>query len=133
MPDECAGGWQVTEKPVFLPDKYSGGWRTAEKSVIWDSNLIGAVPNYYLEEFMNILKIKLSSRKLWTAIAGMVMGISMVFGLDEAVISTIAGAVVSIVSVVSYIYMEGKIDAAAVSQLAMDIEQIIEIIDEIEE
>ena len=32
---------------------------------------------------MEILKQKLSSRKLWAAIAGLVMGLSMVFGLDE--------------------------------------------------
>lgn len=34
MPDECAGGWQATEKPVFLSDVCADGWRTAEKSVI---------------------------------------------------------------------------------------------------
>lgn len=60
-----------------------------------------------------ILK-KLSSRKLWAAIAGIATGLAMVFGLDENIISTVAGAVTALASVVAYIYAEGKIDAEAV-------------------
>ena len=60
---------------------------------------------------------KLSSRKLWAAIAGIVTGMSMVFGLDESTISSVAGAVVSVASVVSYIITEGKVDAAGVKKV----------------
>ncbi len=63
-------------------------------------------------------KRKLSSRKLWAAIAGVVTGLAMVFGLDENTISSVAGAVVSVASVVSYIITEGKVDAAGVKQAA---------------
>ena len=35
----------------------------------------------------------------------------MVFGLDESTISSVAGAVVSVASVVAYIITEGKVDA----------------------
>ena len=42
----------------------------------------------------------------------------MVFGLDESTISSVAGAVVSVASVVSYIITEGKGDAAGVKQAA---------------
>ena len=56
-------------------------------------------------------KRKLSSRKLWAAAAGIVTGLAMVFGLDEGTISSVAGAVVSLASVVSYIITEGKVDA----------------------
>ena len=59
-------------------------------------------------------KRKLSSRKLWAAVAGIVTGLAMVFGLDENTISTVAGAVVSAASVVAYIMAEGKVDAASV-------------------
>lgn len=59
---------------------------------------------------------KLTSRKLWAALAGIVTGLAMVFGLDEGVISTVAGAVTALASVVAYIIAEGKIDAAAVAQ-----------------
>ena len=42
-------------------------------------------------------KRKLSSRKLWAAIAGVVTGLAMVFKLDESTISSVAGAVVSVI------------------------------------
>jgi len=58
-------------------------------------------------------KRKLSSRKLWAAVAGIVAGLAMVFGLDENTITTVAGSVVSVASVVAYILAEGKVDAAA--------------------
>lgn len=59
-------------------------------------------------------KRKLSSRKLWAAVAGIVAGLAMVFGLDENTITSVAGAVVSAASVVAYILAEGRVDAAAV-------------------
>ena len=63
-------------------------------------------------------KRKLSSRKLWAAAAGIVTGLAMVFGLDEGTISSVAGAVVSVASVVSYIIAEGKVDAESVKKSA---------------
>ena len=57
-------------------------------------------------------KRKLSSRKFWAAAVGIITGLSMIFGLDENTISTVAGAVVSAASVVAYIMAEGKVDAA---------------------
>ena len=63
-------------------------------------------------------KRKLSSRKLWAAAAGIVTGLAMVFGLDENTISTVAGAVVSVASVVAYILAEGKVDAESVKNAA---------------
>ena len=65
-------------------------------------------------------KRKLSSRKLWAAIAGVITGLAMVFKLDESTISSIAGAVVSVASVVSYIITEGKVDAENVRKAAGD-------------
>jgi len=65
-------------------------------------------------------KRKLSSRKLWAAIAGVVTGLAMVFKLDESTISSVAGAVVSMASVVSYIITEGKVDAESVKKAMSD-------------
>lgn len=59
---------------------------------------------------------KLTSRKFLTAVAGFVTGLAMVFGLDTDVITSVAGAVVSVASVITYIITEGKVDAAAVAQ-----------------
>ena len=61
-------------------------------------------------------KRKLSSRKLWAAIAGIVTGLAMVFKLDENTVSSVAGAVVSVASVVAYIITEGKVDAENVKK-----------------
>ena len=63
-------------------------------------------------------KRKLSSRKLWAAVAGVVTGLAMVFKLDEGVISNVAGAVMSAASVVAYIMAEGKVDAEGVKNAA---------------
>lgn len=71
--------------------------------------------------FLEILIRKLSSRKLWAAVAGVVTGLSIVFGLDQNVINTVAGAVVSLVPIVTYICTEGKIDSEAVKKPVDDI------------
>ena len=61
----------------------------------------------------NFLK-KLTSRKFLAALAGVATGLAMVFGVDETTVSTVAGAVTTVASVVSYIMCEGMVDAAAV-------------------
>lgn len=63
---------------------------------------------------MGELLRKLSSRKLWAAVAGIVTGLSMVFGLDESVVTTAAGAAVALASVATYIVTEGRVDAESV-------------------
>ena len=75
---------------------------------------------------METLKRKLSSRKLWAAIAGVVTGLAMVFGLDEGTISSVSGAVVSVASIVAYVIAEGKVDAAAVGQAVQAVQDAAE-------
>ena len=75
---------------------------------------------------MKTLKEKLTSRKLWAALAGLVAGLAMVFGLDESIITQVSGAVVSVASVIAYIITEGKIDAAAVGQAAEDVAEVVD-------
>lgn len=60
---------------------------------------------------VNILR-KLSSRKLWMAIAGVATGIAMLLGADGNEINSVAGAVTSLGSIMTYIVVEGKVDAA---------------------
>ena len=71
-------------------------------------------------------KQKLSSRKLWACVVGVVVGIAVAFGVDGNTITTVAGAVTSMVSVIAYVVTEGKIDKAAVNQLYIDTETIVE-------
>lgn len=72
---------------------------------------------------MNSVMKKLSSRKLWAAVAGLVAGLAMVFGLDEGIITTVSGAVVTVASVIIYIVTEGKVDAAAVKKAAEEVQK----------
>ena len=61
----------------------------------------------------NIVR-KLTSRKLWLAIAGVATGIAMALGVEATDVSTVAGAITALVSVVTYIVTEGKVDAESV-------------------
>lgn len=76
---------------------------------------------------------KLKSRKLWAAVAGLVVGVATIFGADAGEISTVAGAVVSLVSVVAYIITEGRIDAAAVGDAAGALQDAIDVVVGVEE
>ncbi len=57
-------------------------------------------------------KQKLTSRKLWAAVVGVVVGLAAAFGIDENEYAQVAGVVGSVVSVVSYIFGEASVDAA---------------------
>ena len=73
---------------------------------------------------------KLKSRKLWLAIAGVATGIALSFGVDVSDIKAVAGAVTTIVSVVAYIVVEGRVDAEAVKQAIIGIEGAVEVIED---
>ena len=55
---------------------------------------------------------KLSSRKLWIAIAGFVSGLIMVFGGTETMASTISGVILQGAAVLGYLIAEGLADSA---------------------
>ena len=72
---------------------------------------------------------KLTSRKLWKAIAGVATGIAIVLGVDTGEIGTVAGAVTTIISVVAYIITEGKIDAEGVKVAIEKTQTAVEVIE----
>ena len=76
---------------------------------------------------------KFKSRKFLSCVAGVLIGVCMMFGLDESVVNTIAGAVTSLGSIVIYIYTEGKIDAAAVGGIKETVDKVTDAIDAIEQ
>jgi len=85
-----------------------------------------------MKEFLK----KLKSRKFLTCVAGVVMGLCMIFGLDANAVNTISGAVTSLGSILIYIYSEGKIDAVAVSGIKDTVDKIeaaVDVIEKIEE
>lgn len=76
---------------------------------------------------------KLSSRKLWAMIAGVVVGVAMAMGADADTIQTVAGAVTALASVITYIITEGKVDFAAVTQTVTLIGEAVEALEDDEE
>lgn len=72
---------------------------------------------------------KLSSRKLWMAIAGVVTGIAMALGAESGDIGTITGAVTTLISVVTYIITEGKVDAESVKNAIIEVQDVVDVLD----
>ena len=60
---------------------------------------------------------KLSSRKLWIAIAGFVSGLIMVFGGTEPMASTVSGVILQGAAVLGYLIAEGLADSAHTSDV----------------
>lgn len=57
-------------------------------------------------------KRKLTSRKLWLAVAGFVVGIIVAFNGSAEVAETVSGCIMSGASVIAYIIGEGLADSA---------------------
>ena len=68
-------------------------------------------------------------KKILTAILGVLSGLAISFGLDQSEVNTIAGALVSIVSVAGYLIAEGKIDVERIKNAAEDVNAAIEVLD----
>ena len=68
---------------------------------------------------MNTFLRKLSSRKLWVAIVGVVVGIAAAFGIEGNEYTEIAGIVTAAASVISYIFGESRVDAAGAVPLIL--------------
>ena len=58
-------------------------------------------------------KRKLTSRKFWMAVVGLVTGLVIAFGGNEQTAETISGVIMSAASVVAYIIGEGLADNGA--------------------
>ena len=57
-------------------------------------------------------KRKLTSRKLWMAIAAFVSGLIVAFGGAETTANTVAGVILQAAAVIGYLLAEGLADAA---------------------
>ena len=54
---------------------------------------------------------KLTSRKVWVAVVGVVSGLLLAFKVDAETIENIGGIIMAAASVVAYIIGEGLVDA----------------------
>lgn len=57
-------------------------------------------------------KRKLTSRKFWLAVVGLVSGLLMAFKVDAEMVDTISGVIMAAASVIAYTIGEGIADAA---------------------
>ena len=57
------------------------------------------------------LKKKLSSRKLWSAIAGVAVSLMAMFGIDDMTAGQITGLISAVGVLMAYIFAEGMVDA----------------------
>lgn len=71
---------------------------------------------------------KLTSRKLWMALAGVATGVALVLGADGGDISDVAGAITAVASVITYIVTEGMIDAESVKNAIEATEEAVDTI-----
>lgn len=55
---------------------------------------------------------KLTSRKLWVAVAGFVSGLIIAFGGGESTAATVSGCILQGASVIGYLLAEGLVDAS---------------------
>lgn len=78
----------------------------------------------------NILSGK---KKIITMILGIVSGLAIAFGLDQSEISAVAGAVVAVGSVISYMWTEGRIDVERIKNAADAVNDVMGIMDGINE
>lgn len=72
---------------------------------------------------------KLSSRKLWIAIAGFVSGLIMVFGGTETMASTVSGVILQGAAVLGYLIAEGLADSTHTSDVIEVVETEVPIKD----
>ena len=72
----------------------------------------------------NILD-KLASRKLWVSLIGVIIGVAMAFGVEGSEYTELAGlvsgSITAVLSIISYISGEAKIDAAASVPINIDL------------
>lgn len=79
---------------------------------------------------MNQIKTFLQGKKkIMTAIIGILSGLAIIFGVDQDDVSTVSGALVSIVSVAGYLIAEGKIDIERIKNVAEGVNAAIDVLD----
>ncbi|MBQ3372247.1 MAG: hypothetical protein IJG40_03820 [Oscillospiraceae bacterium] len=59
---------------------------------------------------------KLTSRKFWVAIVGLVSGLLLAFKVDAETVETVSGIIMAAASAVAYIIGEGLVDAEGKNQ-----------------
>ena len=72
---------------------------------------------------MNNILRKLSSRKLWVTIVGIVVGIAAAFGITESEYAQVVGLIGAIAAAVNYVHTEGVVDKASAVPIIIEAEE----------
>lgn len=72
---------------------------------------------------MNNFLRKLTSRKLWVTVVGIVVGIAAAFGISENEYAQIVGLIGAIASALNYVHAEGQVDKASAVPLIIEAEE----------
>lgn len=59
---------------------------------------------------------KLTSRKLWLAVTTLITGLILAFGGNSDTAQTVSGCIMSLGSVIAYIFGEGLVDSARIAE-----------------
>lgn len=80
------------------------------------------------------IKDKLTSRKFWVSLAGLVVGIIGIIGfnISDNMVGLISSSIVSLGSVVGYLLSEGTVDANSIREIMNIINKIIDEIDKMD-
>lgn len=73
------------------------------------------------------MKRKLTSRKFWIAVATMVSGILMMFGVADGTVEVISGAIVTVSGAIVYMIMEGKVDKQHTGEIIDSVDNVVDI------
>lgn len=76
-------------------------------------------------------KNKFASRKFILALVGVLTGILGIIGFNDNIIAVVAFVIIEILSIVTYCYIEGKVDAAAVGATASLLEVFKDLLDQL--
>lgn len=71
-------------------------------------------------------KRKLTSRKLWVAVVGLVTGLILAFGGDSETAETVGGCIMSAASVIGYLIGEGLADAGNAGTIIVSEDEVKE-------
>lgn len=71
---------------------------------------------------------KLSSRKFWISLAGCIVGILGMIGMNDNTVAIIAFAIIEVGSILGYCWAEGKVDAVHAQELLTVVSKIIDMI-----
>lgn len=72
---------------------------------------------------MNNILRKLTSRKLWVTIVGIVVGIAAAFGITENDYAQVVGLIGAIAAALNYVHTEGVVDKASAVPIIIEAEE----------